>query len=204
MSVHSSLLLNRWVELDQGLFRQINQQWTSAWLDRLAPWMRESTHWIPLYIALLVFALWRFRKQSWIWILFGVVTVVASDLIGNYGFKHVFERLRPCQDPNLQHGLRLLVDRCGTGFSFVSNHATNHMSLAVFLFITLRNYWGLWGWIAIGWALSIGYAQVYVGLHFPADVVAGSLLGAGIGGALGWSFNRQFKSSIFPENQSRN
>ena len=203
MSAYCFLLLNRWIELDQGLFRRINQQWTTSWMDQLAPWIRDSVHWIPVYGVLIAFAVWRFRKQSWIWILFGLVSVALSDLIGNYGFKHVFERLRPCQDPDMQLGLRLLVDRCGSGFSFVSNHAANHMSLAVFLLVTLRNIWGNWGWVAIFWALMIAYAQVYVGLHFPADAVAGASLGAGIGGLAGWSFNRQFKSSIFPSYQSR-
>ena len=199
MSAHASSLLNRWVEFDQGLFRQINQQWTAPWLDQLAPWFRESVHWIPLYVAMIAFAIWRFRKQSWIWILFAVAAGSLSDLIGNYGFKHVFERLRPCQDPELQAGLRLLVDRCGTGFSFVSNHAANHMSLAVFLLVTLRGFWGNWGWVAVGWAMSIAYAQIYVGLHYPGDALAGAALGACLGGLVGWSYNRQFKNSIFPK-----
>lgn len=172
-------------------------------MDQLAPWLRASEHWIPLYIGLLVFAVWRFKKSSWIWLLFGVAAVSLSDLIGNYGFKHVFERLRPCQDPELQAGLRLLVDRCGSGYSFISNHAANHMSLAIFLLVTLRKTWGNWGWLAVAWALSIAYAQIYVGLHFPADALAGAVLGAGIGWLVGGSFNRQNKSTIFPTYQSR-
>ncbi len=172
-------------------------------MDQLAPWLRASEHWIPLYIGLLVFAVWRFKKSSWIWLLFGIAAVALSDLIGNYGFKHVFERLRPCQDPELQAGLRLLVDRCGSGYSFISNHAANHMSLAVFLLVTLRKTWGNWGWLAVVWALSIAYSQIYVGLHFPADALAGAALGAGIGWLVGGSFNRQYKSTIFPTYQSR-
>lgn len=202
MSALVSTLLNRWVELDQALFRQVNQKWTTPWLDLAAPWLRNSVNWAPFYVALIVFAIWRFGKRSWVWIFFALAAVSLSDLIGNYGFKHVFERLRPCQDPELQSGLRLLVDRCGSGFSFVSNHAANHMSLAVFLLITLRGIWGNWGWLAILWAVSIAYAQIYVGLHYPADALAGAGLGACLGGLVGWSFNRQFKNSIFPENQS--
>jgi undecaprenyl-diphosphatase len=75
------------------------------------------------------------------------------------------------------------------------------MSLAVFLWITLRRQIGHWGWLAILWAASISYAQIYVGLHFPADALVGALLGAGIGAAVGISFNRQYKNGIFPQNQ---
>lgn len=191
------LQLNPLLENDHALFRLINQKWTHQWVDAVALWIREPLNWLPLYIGLLALAIWRFRSNGLIWFAFGIAAVVLSDLIGNYGFKHVFERLRPCNDPMLQPGLRLLVEKCGTGFSFVSNHATNHMSLAVFLLITLRHKIGKWGWIGIGWALSIAYAQIYVGVHFPTDAIAGALLGACVGAFTGISFNRQYKNGIF-------
>jgi undecaprenyl-diphosphatase len=189
------------IELDHSLFRRINQQWVSEWIDPLAVWIRESIHWIPLYAGLLGWAIWKFRWTGLYWFLAGCLAVSVSDGIGNYGFKHVFERLRPCNDPSLQSGLRLLVDQCGNGFSFVSNHASNHMCLAFFIWFSLRERIGSWGWIGVLWAVSIGYAQIYVGLHFPSDMVAGSVLGASVGTLMGWSFRRRYKNSIFPQNQ---
>jgi membrane-associated phospholipid phosphatase len=194
-------VLERLADLDHSLFRRINQEWIQNWIDPIAIWIREPIHWVPIYVILFLLAIWRFRSNGLIWFFFGVTAVVLSDLIGNYGFKHVFERLRPCNNTELQAGLRLLVDKCGSGYSFVSNHATNHMSLAVFLCITLRRQIGHWGWLAILWAASISYAQIYVGLHFPADALVGALLGAGIGATVGISFNRQYKNGIFPQNQ---
>ncbi|MEN9497264.1 MAG: hypothetical protein RL750_163 [Bacteroidota bacterium] len=193
--------LNALLESDHALFRLINQKWTQEWLDPIAVWIREPLNWVPLYIGLLLVAIWRFRSNGLIWFAFGIATVVSSDLIGNYGFKHVFERLRPCNDPLLQSGVRLLVEKCGAGFSFVSNHATNHMSLAVFLLITLQHKIGRWGWIGIGWALSIAYAQIYVGVHFPADAIAGAGVGAAVGAFTGIAFNRQYKNGIFQNKQ---
>lgn len=196
------MVLNRLATWDHQLFRWINQEHTSQWMDVASLWVRESTHWIPLYVVLLGLALWKFKSKGLIWFVFGILAVTLSDLIGNYGFKHVFERLRPCNDPALlRSGLRLLVERCGSGYSFVSNHAANHMSLAIFFWVTLHHRIGWWGWLGVAWAGSIAYAQVYVGLHFPFDILAGALLGASIGWAVGWSFNRQFKNAIFPVKQ---
>jgi membrane-associated phospholipid phosphatase len=202
MTIPLTTLLNQLTDLDHQLFRQVNQQWTTDWMDSVFVWLREPNHWIPFYIGLAGLAIWTVRSGGLSWLLLGVLAVVASDLVGNYGFKHVFDRLRPCNDPALQTGLRLLVEKCGGGYSFVSNHATNHMSLAVFLAITLHKRIGHWGWIFIAWAFGIAYAQVYVGLHFPADVLAGALLGGIIGGLVGRSFNQQYKNGIFPTNQS--
>ncbi|MBM3432962.1 MAG: phosphatase PAP2 family protein [Bacteroidetes bacterium] len=194
-------LFDRLIDLDHALFRRINQDWIHTNLDPLLVWIRHSIHWIPLYVALLIWAVWKFRWTGLYWFGAGGLAVALSDLIGNYGFKHVFERLRPCNDPSMQAGLRLLIDQCGNGFSFVSNHATNHMCLAFFVWVSLRERIGHWGWIGVLWALSIGYAQIYVGLHFPSDIIAGSLLGGSVGTLMGWSFRQHHKNSIFPENQ---
>ncbi len=189
------------IDLDHTLFRRINQEWIHQNLDPFLVWIRHSANWIPLYAAILIGAIWKYKWTGLYWFLAGGLAVAVSDLIGNYGFKHVFERLRPCNDPSLQTGLRLLVDQCGSGFSFVSNHATNHMCLAFFIWFSLRERIGHWGWIGVAWAGSIGYAQIYVGLHFPSDMIAGSILGASIGALLGSSFRQRYKNSIFPQNQ---
>lgn len=193
------LVLDRLIQWDHRLFRWINQDNTNQWLDLITVWMREATHWIPFYVGLLMLAWWKFKTKGLIWIGFGITAVILSDLLGNYAFKHVFERARPCRDPELmQAGVRLLVDKCGAGYSFVSNHAANHMSLAAFLWTTLIHRIGKWGMIGVAWAFSIGYSQIYVGLHFPSDALAGALLGALIGTLVGTSFNRQYKNTIFP------
>jgi len=196
------LVLDRLVQWDHQLFRWINWENTSDLLDSTTVWIREATHWIPLYVGLLLMAWWKFKTKGLIWIGFGITAVILSDLLGNYAFKHVFERLRPCRDPELmQAGVRLLVEKCGAGYSFVSNHAANHMSLAAFLWTTLAHRIGKWGLIGVFWALSIAYAQIYVGLHFPFDAMVGAMLGATTGSLVGMSFNRQYKNTIFPLNQ---
>jgi len=82
-----------------------------------------------------------------------------------------------------------LVDHCGQNGSFTSSHATNHFGIAVFIFITLEKVWGKFNYLFLLWAAAICYAQVYVGVHFPFDVLGGAILGSCIGFAMGKYFN---------------
>lgn len=93
--------------------------------------------------------------------------------------------------------LRLLV-RCPSGFSFISNHAANHFGMAVFLFLSLRHLVKNWIWFVFLWAASIGFAQVYVGVHYPSDIAGGMLIGIIYGTITSLVFNKYFKLS-FPE-----
>lgn len=184
-------------KIDQWLFIQVNSNLTNPFFDSLMPFMRESLHWIPLYLFLIVFSLLNFRSKGAWWILFFIITVALTDLIGNYGFKHNFQRIRPCGDPDFYMHVRLLVDHCSTGFSFTSNHAANHFGIGTFFYITTRSWlkkWALTGWV---WAGLISYAQVYVGVHYPLDILGGALLGLLIGTFTGSMFNNRFGIAIF-------
>ena len=89
-------------------------------------------------------------------------------------------RARPCHLQSELTDLILRVD-CGTGFSFTSSHATNHMALAVFIVMSTIFIFGKWRYLFIPWALIIGYAQIYVGVHYPVDVLSGFCLGGMLG-----------------------
>lgn len=172
----------RWIDtIDRKLFFLINGKATHPFLDALVPWWRESITWTPVYFFLLLFSVINFRKNAIPWIAMALVTILLSDQISSSVIKPVFERLRPCNDPELRSSVRLLLDGCGAGFSFTSSHATNHFALATFLTLTLRSWIARYSWILFLWAASIGYAQVYAGVHYPFDIFGGALLGSGIG-----------------------
>ncbi len=182
---------------DQQLFQKINSDWTNPVFDSLLPFFRTPLYWTPLYLFLLFFILMNFKLKGLWWIVFFISTVALTDMTGNYLFKHNFERLRPCNDPEFFEHVRLLIKYCGSGFSFISNHAANHFGMAVFFFVTLRQVLKNWVWIGIIWAAAIAYAQVYVGIHYPADVLSGALLGTALGLLMGTLFNKQFGFAIF-------
>jgi undecaprenyl-diphosphatase len=113
--------------------------------------------------------------------LFAALTVLLTDQISSGLIKNFVQRPRPCFDPNFYSQVRLLLDHCSGGYSFTSSHATNHYGIAAFLFATLGSYFGHWKYLLFVWASLICYAQVYVGVHYPLDVIVGAILGYIIG-----------------------
>ncbi|MBI5856745.1 MAG: phosphatase PAP2 family protein [Sphingobacteriales bacterium] len=185
------------LEWDRDLFTTINSNWSNPVFDTVMPLLRNSLIWIPLYLFLLALVLINFKNKAWWWIIFFLVTVSLTDMTGTKLFKYGFERIRPCNNPDMLAHLRLLV-RCPIGYSFMSNHAANHFGMATFLFITFRHLFKRWMWLAFLWAGIIGYAQVYVGVHYPSDIAGGILLGIIYGTFTGFLFNKYFKLH-FPE-----
>jgi membrane-associated phospholipid phosphatase len=176
---------------DTWLFLKINTQWTNGFFDNVFPWWREANAWVPLYLFLVVFALMNFKQKALSWILFIAVTLTLTDQISAHLLKNLFERIRPCRDEALMSQVRLIVNNCSGGYSFPSSHATNHFGFAIFLFLTLGPVIKKWKWIFIAWAATICYGQVYVGVHYPVDVVCGAVLGCCIGYVMGWFYNKK-------------
>ena len=175
---------------DQSLFVYINQVATHPLTDTLMPFFRESTLWIPFYLFLIVFVFVNFGKKGWVWLLFTFITVLLTDQFSSSIIKNWAQRPRPCADPLLYGQVRLLLDHCSGGYSFTSSHATNHFGVATFLFVTLGRYFGNWKYLLFIWAALICYAQVYVGVHYPLDVVFGALLGFLIGHFVCWAYQK--------------
>lgn len=110
-------------------------------------------------------------------------------MIGTNVFKYGFARIRPCNNPEMFEYLRLLVV-CPSGYGFTSNHAANHFGMATFLFITFRHLFKNWMLLAFFWAAAICYAQIYVGVHYPTDIIGGAMLGILMGSLTGYGFEK--------------
>jgi membrane-associated phospholipid phosphatase len=189
--------LQQFQQFDQWLFKKINGQWTNSFFDLIAPYLRQGNLWMPLYLFVLVFMILNYRKNSMWWIVLFICTVALTDMTGTRLFKHVFERLRPCNDPFFSDSVRLLVKNCSPGYSFISNHAANHFGMAAFFYFTMRKYLPKWAWLGWVWAFLIVYSQVYVGIHYPTDVIAGAILGAVFGSLTALLFNKKFGFANF-------
>jgi undecaprenyl-diphosphatase len=161
------------------------------------PFLRNAVNWAPLYLFLFVFVLVNFKLKGLWWILFFISTVALTDMVGTYVFKHNFHRLRPCADPDFFVHVRLLLKQCAGGFSFVSNHAANHFGMGAFIYLSFKKTIGRWAWLGLIWAGFIAYAQVYVGVHYPLDVISGAILGVCFGITMGTFFNNRFGFAIF-------
>lgn len=190
-------ILETLISWDQWLFERINSGCANSFFDQLMPFLRNSKSWIPLYTLTGIWVFYRYKWKGLWWTLFFVATVALTDMTGTYIFKHNIERLRPCRDPEFAAHVRLVLKQCAGGYGFISNHAANHFGMAVFFIVTFRRSFGRWVWLALFWALSIAFAQVYVGVHFPLDVLAGALLGTGFGCLTGYLFNKKAGFAIF-------
>lgn len=187
-------------DIDQALQQLINRGAQSAVLDFLAPIVREPKTWIPLYLFLAIWVPYRFGRSGFYWCLAFIVTFGLGDFLSARCIKPIVGRLRPCNDPAFREQVRTLVD-CGVGYSFPSTHATNHFALAMFLSVTLGSYYPGVRLAAFGWALAVGSAQIYVGLHYPFDVLGGAILGVGVGTFTALIFTRYIglKKAGMPE-----
>jgi undecaprenyl-diphosphatase len=166
--------------LDKWLIVQINQHWNNSFFDTVLPFFRESNFWLPLYLFLVLFMTMNFRKQGWWWVLGFALAIVFADLVSSQLIKQLIFRLRPCQDPTIAHQLRFFISYCPKSSSFTSSHATSFFAQASFIYWTWKPIWRHRGVFFI-WAALIAYTQVYVGVHYPFDVVCGSLVGLLLG-----------------------
>ena len=179
------------INIDHWLFHQINQVWINPVFDLVFVFMRQAELWVPFYLFLLVFGLVNFGKKALWWSATLIMTAIISDLISSSIRKNIIFRLRPCRNPDLANQVRVLVNYCPKSSSFTSSHACNHFALAFFIFITL-NQTGSWRWLLFLWAFLISYAQVYVGVHYPLDVLGGTLAGSSIGYMMSIFYKKQF------------
>jgi len=150
----------------------------SPFWDPIMVFASGKLTWLPFYLLLIFFIAKKHGWKTLWWLVAIALVIVASDQISVGLFKNVFQRLRPCHTPDI-NGLVHLVGKCGGKFGFVSSHAANTFGVAVFLSLLFRNKWATLG--LISWAAFVSYSRIYLGVHFPGDILCGALLGAGIG-----------------------
>ncbi|RPD51782.1 MULTISPECIES: phosphatase PAP2 family protein [Chitinophagaceae] len=165
------------VNWDKQLFQQLNSGWTNPVFDFILPYFRDPVFWAPLYLLMVSFMLLNYGKKGFWWSIAFLCTLAITDMVGHRVFKEGFERLRPCRDPEFFHNVRLLVRTCSGGFSFTSNHAANHFGVATFVSATMYPTFKRWIYLFYLWAFLVSYAQIYVGVHYPGDILGGALLG---------------------------
>lgn len=162
-------------QIDYFIFHFINQTISNKVFDGILPLLRNPPNWIPLYIVLGIYLINKYKTGAVKYALYIVVAFALADSISHDILKPLIARLRPCHSLTLH--ARLLLNSCGGKWSFPSTHASNHMAIA--LSIVLANIftkkWMNYLWIL--WALCIGFAQIYVGVHYPSDIVGGFALG---------------------------
>jgi membrane-associated phospholipid phosphatase len=166
--------------IDQQIFFFINHQCHIGFLNKLMPYWRSMYFWFPLYLFFITHLSMTYGKKAWVLIFALAATVTVSDTFSSKIVKPIVHRVRPCNDVRIKDKVKLLI-RPSSGYSFTSSHAANHFAAAVFLFFAFAPARRWIGIVLLVWAGTIAFGQVYVGVHYPSDILFGGLFGAGIG-----------------------
>ncbi len=169
-------MLESLIGIDQNLYILVNSHLSNGLFDLILVPLRHKLFWIPFYLFLLSFIILNYKKQSWIVLLGIIISITLSDTISSKIIKKTVKRTRPCHVDELQPVQRV---HCSHGYSFTSSHATNHFALGTYFFLLFAFYKRRW--LFFIWAGLISFAQIYVGVHYPLDILAGSLIGILIG-----------------------
>lgn len=161
-------------DLDTKLFLFLNGLHSEAF-DGIMVWISGKTTWWPFYLALLLYLGWTRRWQLVPIVISIALAVTLADQVSVHLFKEVFERLRPCKEPALLDLVHLVNGKCGGMYGFVSSHAANTFAVAMLLLLIARKGW--FTALMLSWATVVGYSRIYLGVHYPGDVLGGAILG---------------------------
>lgn len=169
-------MLDAALQLDQDLMLWLNRQHTPL-LDSFWWIVSQKYTWIPLYLLLLVLAIRRYGKRSWILLLGFGLSVGAADYAASGVLKPAVGRVRPCQEPQLADRIHTVHGYCRSSPSFPSSHAGNSLCvLLLSLYFFARQYRWLIP-IVVLYCLLHSYSRIYLGVHYPGDILGGWLVG---------------------------
>ncbi|MDC1235463.1 phosphatase PAP2 family protein [Flavobacteriaceae bacterium] len=163
--------------IDRALFVFLNGLGSPSW-DAFWLLLSEKAIGAPLVL----FFLWKmYHKYGLVVCLKAIlalaILILVTDQLANT-FKYGFARPRPCHEPLLDVGLRLVKDRCGGPYGFFSAHAANSMAVAIFMGMLLRQFWSWFIYVGAFLAFMVGFSRIYLGVHYPFDVLIGFFIGA--------------------------
>lgn len=163
-------------EADRSFFYLINKKLAFEGLDDIMLIVRQPFTWIPLYLFFMLLFYINCRRYFLPVVALSLLTFAITDFTSASVLKPFIGRLRPCSDPSLKFIINNIAG-CGGIFGMPSSHAANHFGLAAFWFFIVKKLFDQkWYWLWF-WAVLICYSQIYAGVHFPGDILAGALLG---------------------------
>lgn len=170
-----STTIDQLTSLDKELFLVLNGLHTS-WLDPIVYMASDTVYWLPFYLFLLYLIVKEYKIMSLL-VLAGItLTILLSDQITTSLMKPYFARLRPSHEPSLEGLVHLVNNYKGALYGFASSHAANTFGTAAFLYLLFKKNKPWMGWLFL-WATLVSYTRIYLGVHYPADIIVGGVVG---------------------------
>ncbi len=173
------------INIDIALFYFFNLSIANSLFDGVMPFITEETNWFITYVLFLGWLIWKGGKRGRIAVIVLLITIAIVDQLNSSVLKDIFGRIRPCRSLD---DVRLLV-HCGKGKSFPSSHAANSFAAAA----VLSTFFYKYKYALYIIAALIGFSRIYVGVHYPFDVIAGACVGLIIGISLAQITKQIFK-----------
>ncbi|MDO6758950.1 phosphatase PAP2 family protein [Tamlana sp. 2_MG-2023] len=174
-------MIEELLKYDTELFLYLNNLGSSTW-DSLWLLITDELTFVPLYAILLYLIYKKFGLKSLLICVVVIALMITFTDQTTNAFKRGFQRLRPCREPSIADQVRFIAVRCGK-YGFFSGHASNSMAAAIFAGLMLKPYYKYLMIILIFWSLIVAYSRIYVGVHYPLDILCGLTFGV-LGGTL--------------------
>jgi undecaprenyl-diphosphatase len=166
-------MLHKLISLDVQLFVYLNGLGSESY-DGLWLFITKQINWIPLFLLLLYIIFKKLGAKQTLYVLLSIaILILITDQCTNL-FKYNVQRLRPCNNPDIKTIIRIVQSR--SSFSFFSGHAANSMASAVFIYHLIKPYFK-YTFLLFLWPLIFAYSRIYLGLHYPLDILCGYLFG---------------------------
>ncbi|MFV0472162.1 MAG: phosphatase PAP2 family protein [Paludibacteraceae bacterium] len=189
--------------IDRQWLLALNNDYPAFW-DNIMWSISSKLIWIPFYLSILYVVVKHWKKESWYLVMGLILCIAIADQISSGILKETVRRLRPSRDPALENLVVIVKGYKGGMYGFVSSHSANAFGLAMLSSLLFKNK--AYTFAAFFWAALVAYSRIFLGVHYPGDVLGGAVVGLVSAIIIYWALQKippsLFKGKYIPKKDS--